>query len=393
MPEAALDSTSIRGLLRMAGDEGLLRDREDYGDKLLFSLRRRPLPEWHKQQILEQVVLNSKIHSVGRLPLDWVEGDFLDLGLIHLAAQDSRGDYECDQFSPEILEGMLRARGYDRSFEEWLQVFREAEAVLNEVEDFKQTHPNEAFESTRILIQAMVDRDLRKSEKYDLAQKWNKANLEVGPLMSVFEEYLSLSEYASKVTRCMRTPVYRLSPNLVSLSPNPHIDGEAIQIYRLATENLGVIPIMSSLTEAIELSKHPDTVAFRAQIDQWLESLQDTSVDRTSQIQKDIRKATESLTKARDRKRCGFLTGIISIPVSLAGLLNPFIGALGLSLTCIGVLLDRSAQKQVDSVRWVSFGSNLRTGQQGLQLMCDPQRVTRRLGESFDGEQERVNDD
>src|SRR5262249_53558925 len=81
MPITVLDSTSIDGLLQIAAKEGLLKDKEN-NDGILLSLCRQGVPDWHKQQILEQVLFNSNIYSAKNLHLDRFEGDFLNLDLL-----------------------------------------------------------------------------------------------------------------------------------------------------------------------------------------------------------------------------------------------------------------------------------------------------------------------
>ena len=110
MPNTVLDSSSINGLLQMAYEEGLLQDRQDFGDRFLYGLSRRPLAEWHRQQILEQIILNSQLYGINQVPLDWLEGDFLRAGLLKWGKIEGELKDEGIQIAPEIIDGMPRAK-------------------------------------------------------------------------------------------------------------------------------------------------------------------------------------------------------------------------------------------------------------------------------------------
>ncbi len=113
--EVVLDNASINGLLKMAADEGLLFDQEEKSDKMLASLRRHFfLPEWQRQQVLEQVVLNTKIQAMRNTPFDWLYGELVDVSLLQNAERKPESTEEGRQISFELIEGMLRAEGCKR---------------------------------------------------------------------------------------------------------------------------------------------------------------------------------------------------------------------------------------------------------------------------------------
>src|SRR5688572_26968708 len=109
MTQTVLDTTSVDVLYRMAGDEGLLSDLPE-GDGLLQSLGKRPVLEWHKQQVLEQVVLNTTLHSLAPLPTQRVDGDFWQMGILYSAPNVPEPTEEGRAISPDVLEGLLRAK-------------------------------------------------------------------------------------------------------------------------------------------------------------------------------------------------------------------------------------------------------------------------------------------
>lgn len=358
MPEVLLDTASVHGLLRMAADEGLLRDREDCGDRFLYGLQQRVLPEWHRQQILEQVILNSRIHTLGRIPVDWLEGELLALGLVCRAEASQASSSENPDLSAEVIEGMLRALGYERPFADWVRAFERFEAARSAAEAFQRIHPGANMEPFDSMIRATHDDEYRDTEQYRLCSECNMAWNEVHPLASVVEEYLSLSECASRTTRYLKTPVYHMSANLYHLPLGCDGDNPSLSIYRIVTSKLGVIPVCHSLTETLGLSMRDDTVALRYHIDEWLASLDGDSADATSRIQRDIERASVSLARGKSLSAAGTIMGYMSIPASIAGIVNPLLGAVGLGLSCVGVVCDQIGQGVADRVRWVAFGSH-----------------------------------
>ena len=358
MPETILDRASIEGLLKMAGEEGLLRDRKNHGDLLLAGLGQRPCSEWHRQQILEQVIINSKVHTLWDIPFDWLEGDLLALDFIECKKADSDPISEAKAVAPEIIEGMLRAEGFDKPFDEWIPLVETFGDVLKMVEAYEISHPNTRFDHLSTWVRGMVDREYRDSEEYLLATKWNEAYGAARPLLSAVDEFLKLSELATSTTRYLRTPIYRMSPNLLNLKPDPVTDTPVVHIYRIATEQLGVFPVCTSLRMALALARHQDAVSLRNHMDEWLQSLTSDSVDVTARIQTDITQASNSLVKARALKTAGQIVGYVSIPISAIGIVNPLLGALGFSLTCVAIVIDQSARNFERQVSWLGFGTS-----------------------------------
>ena len=358
MTISIIDSASINGLLKMAGDEGMLEDREDHGDKLLFSLNKQQLPNWHKHQILEQVILNDKVYSVRDIPFDWLRGEFLEMGLIEMSKVENENLNMVEKVSPELIEGMLLARGYDADLDRWHTILKVGIDAADEINEYERLNPGIKIDSFSNLIRGTIDKKFKNSKQYKLASKWNKAVLDAKPITNVIEELLLLSSHA-KVQECyLKVPVFSQSDSLVSIPSNePPITGEVTQIYRITTQKLGSIPVLDSLQSALLLAKQPETIALRAKITEWVKSIDNSSVDVTTKIQNEINKAASNLTKASRLKSTGFITGIISIPVSAIGIVNPFLGALGLSLTCIGVVFDRVGTSIEKSVNWIGFGS------------------------------------
>lgn len=361
MLETVLDTSSKNVLLRLAGDEGLLVDRPD-GDGFLASLRHHPLHEWHKQQVLEQVVLNSKIHALTAPPWDRMEGELVGMGIIHSPKNVPELKEEGRAVSPELIEGMLRSKGYDQGFEKWISIFEDSRIVFNEVMQYQEQHHGIELNINDVIIRGALDREYGRSPEFNLAQRWNIAKQAVSPLLSAVEELLRLDQYANATSIHLRTPIYRLSPNLLNLTTVPTSDNSAVHIYRLTTQKLEVIPFCATLRSAIELSKHPDAVALREKISEWLLSFSANSVGLTDRIQRDIDKASRSLLRAKRCEKVGAICGHLSIPVSLAAALSPFLGALGLSLKCVAVLAEDASHALRTRVRWVGFGSNRAAG-------------------------------
>ena len=359
MPETILDSTSTNALFRMAGDEGLLVDRPE-GDGFLHSLRQRPLHEWHRQQVLEQLIINSRIHTLTELPTKRVDGEFLGMGLVHCPETVPEWSEEGRSISPELIEGMLRSRGYQQSFDYWLSILEASRIVFDEVCKFEDDHPGTKIKVLESTVRGMVDHDYRKSQEYQLSQRLNEANNSVSPFLSTVEEFLRLSQYASENSVYLRTPVYCLSPNLVNLTTNSKDNNNAVFVYRLITEKLGVMPLCTTLRGTLELSRHPDAVALRKNISDWLASFGDDRADLTIRIQREIEKASQSLVRAKRWTTAGTICGHLSIPVSMAASIEPFLGALGFGLKCVAVLSEDASHMLKRRVRWVGFGSTRR---------------------------------
>lgn len=357
MPKTILDRASINSLLKMAGEEGLLKDRLDRGDKLLYSLTQRTLPEWHRQQILEQVILNSKLYSKEKIPFDWLEGDFLDLDLIQCFESQQTLYDEILDISPELLEGILLANGIKPDFIKFKSLFKKGLEISDKIEKYKQIHSISEFNKISIFVCGMIDSKYRNSQEYKLAEELNKINIEIGPIIRVIEEIIELSQYARDNEFQLKIPVYKQSANLINLSDQSYNDYEAIKVFRITTQKLGVIPFCSTLRQSLKLANDPATIALRNQIENWLVSLKDGIADKSIFIQNKIQKANDRLLKSYKLKTAGFFSGIIAIPVSAVGILNPFLGALGLSLSCIAVIFERTAKKIENNVKWIGFGS------------------------------------
>ena len=315
------------------------------------------LPEWHRQQILEQIVLNPKLHNLGKIPFDWLEGEFLDIDLIQCLEPLQKSHYEITDISPELLEGILRANGIEPDFAKFQAQCLRGIDILDRIDKFKQIHSIDEFNKLSIFVRGMIDHEYRDSEEYKLARELNEIDLETGPVVRIIEEITRLAQYANENRFQLKVPVYKQSANLINLSKHSYDDNEAIRIFRITTEQLGVIPICPTLRETLKLAQDPSTVALRNQIDDWLISLEAGSADRSLAIQKKIRKANDSLLKSSKLKKAGYVSGIIALPVSAFGVFNPFLGAIGLSLSFIAVILERSAKKIETNVKWVGFGS------------------------------------
>lgn len=355
MTETVLDSSSTNALFRMAGDEGLLVDLPD-GDGFLSSLRQRPLDDWHRQQILEQLILNSRIHTLTKLPTERVDGEFLSMGITHCPETTPILSTQGKSISPELIEGMLRSQGYHQTFYDWLPILEASNRVFNEVCKYEDAHSGIKLNSLSCFVRGMVDSKYGQSYEYKLAHRWNKAQSAVSPLLSAVQEFLQLSEYATEASVYLRTPIYKLSPNLVNLSADP-IDNTAVFVYRLTTEKLGVMPLCTTLRDALELSRHPDAISLREQMAAWLTSFGEDRAALTIGIQREIEKASRSLVRAKRWETVGMICGHLSIPMSMAAVIEPFLGALGFGLKCVAVLSEDAGHIVKHGVRWVGFGS------------------------------------
>jgi len=235
------------------------------------------------------------------------------------------------------------------------RLFKEAEEVSERIAQFEKDE-NIKFDSQSFLFRGAINQSFRQSAGYKLAQEWSEANRKVAPAVGVVEEFLALAEVAESSHLHLKTPIHKQSANLINLRPDDP-DSDATQVFRIASDALGRIPICNSLRDTIELANEPETVALRHKIDQWLESLPHGEADRTLQIQQEIAHASETLIKSRSLQAAGYITGIIGVPLSLAGFINPFCGALGLTLDCIAIFCDRKAHHDREKVKWVGFGS------------------------------------
>jgi hypothetical protein len=341
----------------MAADEGLLRDGHDHGDKLLAGLR--PCPEWHRQQILEQVLLNSKLHTLWDIPFDWLEGEFLGHDILQYERTPGGPHDSADAVSPEILEGLLVARGEERPFDDWIPIIERSKEILIQIDAFELAHQGATFKPMEHKVRGMVDPNYRDSEAYLLATRWNEAQVSAQPLLSVVDEFLELSEAATTGTRFLKTPVYCMSANLIRLRADATVDSAATRVYRLATEQLGVLPICNSLRQALELGRRPEVAALRSMLDEWLPSLDRDVADVTAKIQADIARASTHLVNGNRLLRVGQFLGYASIPASAAGIVHPLFNALGISMSCVAVVLERSGHAMRKHVDWLGFGTRV----------------------------------
>jgi hypothetical protein len=358
MPEVVLDNFSVFGILRMAEEEGLLRDKEG-NDGYLYSLKQRPFSDWHRQQILEQIILNSKVHTICDIAFDVIEGDFLTTDLIQVAQQIPNAASEGKAVAPEIVEGLLRSRGYEKEFDEWIEIFERFRPIYEEVSRFEAQNPDAKIGGWGLFVRAVIDEKFEESSEYKLARKWNQAYGEVSPLLSAVEEYIKLSDYASSSTHSLRTPIYRLSANMINLTSDDYSDNTALNVYRITTQELGFVPTCSSLRQALEITNNPDVLALRHQIDAWLESLSHDSVDLTSKIQGEIKKASKSLAKANALQTASEYMGYISLPISIVSNFIPFVGAVGFGIDCVATIFEKYGKHIEEKVRWVSLGSRV----------------------------------
>lgn len=345
----------------MASEEDLLKDRPDRGDLLLKGLQQRPFPDWHRQQILEQLLINSRVHTLWDVPFDWLEGEFLSLDLIHFDKSEVVPIDVGEAVAPEVVEGLLRARGYELPFSEWVRHYEEFDRVLQRVHDYESLGGTE-FNALQAWIRGTLARsgEDKQSSEYLLALDWNKTYGKVQPLFAAFEEFLQLDQFAKSTTQYLRTPIYEMSPNLINFKSNSTLDNEAVRVYRIATQELGVIPVCTSLRKALSLAQQPTAVALRDHIEEWAQSLRDDSVDITKRIQHDISKASNSLVKANALHTAGQIVGYISIPTSVAGFISPLLAALGFSLTCVAILIDQTGSAIDRRINWLGFGTSHR---------------------------------
>jgi hypothetical protein len=359
MPESVLDNASIEGLLKMAADEKLLCDRADRGDMFVYGLEkyRVQTSRWHKQQILEQVVLNDRIHSAREIPFDWLDGDFLDLNMIVCSQPTRQVDFqEAIVISPDILEGMLAARGADTDLARYDRVYKEiAGPVLAEIHDF-ESQTGTLFDSGSLRLQGIVNPALRYTRGYTLAVKWGEIESQLRPVTAVVEEFLSLSNVAEAHSINLKTPIRQQSDNLVNFRESKG-ENDAIQVFRIATQALGQIPFCETLRETIALAREPETAALRLKIDEWICSLPHGIADRTLKIQTEIRDASECLLKSKKIQNFGYISGIVALPISTVGMWNPFFGALGLGLGCVAVMCEKMDRDKRDELAWFGFGS------------------------------------
>lgn len=289
MPITLLDSSSINGLLQIAYEEGLLRDRQDFGDRFLYGLSRNPLAEWHKQQILEQVILNSQLCGINKVPLDWLEGEFLQTNVIQWKEADNVVD-EGIQIAPEIIDGILRAKGQNIPIKQYDARFNAMKAVFDKVDEYNKKHPNDEFDSQKIFSRGMFDPKFRNSRVFKLGRKYNKAWSDFKPLADTVDEFIRLSNFAGNNGTNLKTPIYTESSNLINIFSPPKLEGEVVNIFRFVTNQLGSLPFLPTLKSTLELADAPETKALREQIDNWSQSINKGTASVTEMIQKDIKK-------------------------------------------------------------------------------------------------------
>jgi hypothetical protein len=117
-----------------------------------------------------------------------------------------------------------------------------------------------------------------------------------------------------------------------------------------------VAPIGYTLSQTIEISNTPEAKAYRNKINEWASLLNEGNTQNYQPILDDVNNAIKALNYREWFTRIGEVCTCIGIPLSVVGLVNPFAGVVGLSISTLGGI-SLGATKIIPMMnRWAMFG-------------------------------------
>jgi hypothetical protein len=110
--------------------------------------------------------------------------------------------------------------------------------------------------------------------------------------------------------------------------------------------------------QTLKLAKDPGTMALRAKIQEWTDSLTEESGATTERIQQEIKDTLRILEKTGVGSTISNITTYIAIPIGLAAIVSGLAAAVGWICTIGGTIGLATSQVAKRKYQWASFGSS-----------------------------------
>ena len=360
------DRALFDAYLSLATQEGLL-DEDAYKTDAYLARYKKNQPATHiKHQVLEQIILTPNILTTQSFPSERFHGHILNGELLTTISPPGEDLIKIGRFSGNIISDMLLSRGYsipENEFEERLEKARQA---LNEADAYVNKTGEELPSLFSIRLREMLTRgglafdNEFSREEIETVERHQKAYDAAKPILDCMVEYIQLLTIAERENVLFRipsnaTPSLPVEDKLVDVEK---FESESVALLRIVANKLGKLSTRDTLTESLELSGHPNTVALRKKIFEWKDYLSNGNIDKVEFVQKEVSEATSELSKLSLAKNIGRITTYLSVPVSMVELLLFMPPALGITTTLVGFGTQAIVDIQEKRYRWAMFGSS-----------------------------------
>ncbi len=358
MKTTVIDNTHFKALIYLALTEGLIEIDSKSSDNRDMRILKNDKPNsLLKDSILEQVVFNPNfIANADILERDWIRGNlFDDISIKHESITKNEFSYE-DRIPPAVIDSMLRLKNSRFNFSTGLSAFNN---VMKNYELYENYFKDKAKPQPEgnALISSVVHNAVNAESEYsdyelDMRTDIYFKNAEINSFTSCFSDYFATLALSKKVSGlfCIGTPTDSYFEDI-------DVGDNQIKLYKLVVDELGELPHRNTLRESILLSKEPETIALREQINHWSEQIFTGDVKGFIEIKKDIKKAITSLSKRHNFNKVGKFCTYIGVPASAGGFLNPFVGVAGLTISVVGAACTKYHNYIKDKYKYAMFGN------------------------------------
>lgn len=357
-------------LIGMAVSEGLLEEDAQKTDGFLASRMKVPVPDWIREQVLEQLVFAPKIvHIGGEHAAPWLRGRLIDEGLIDFTPGLERA-VALESLSLRIIAGMLASEGFAELAQDpmaSIEAFNRAERARIEFKERtgkelpKFGPPSSADSSGLDMGRKFFQKNDYTQQEYEEAAPIRKQRKQNAPVRDCITEYELLSTIASEQNALLRTPVLpkAADPSIASLlSPEVSLPA-AVRLFRIAVTGLGKLPFRNTLTETLTLARDPATIALRQNIEEWLIAFSNTNEQDLQMISRDIATASEALSRLGHWRVVAAFCTWIALPVGIAEAFLQLPPVLSSSISVVGMAAESRKLLTEKKCRWVRFGNDI----------------------------------
>ena len=277
-----------------------------------------------------------------------------------------------DSFTPEVfpsVEFLIELSGIEMSSAELAQTLSELSTAQQELQSISGMDDPFSARISSILADALGNStDLATKsalENYDRVREPVDALFRT---VGQFSEIIRLSSYFESSYFSDETEAFgRLasSRNDILFDPTTahcvQAQDPARELFHTICCEIGAMPIRNSIAETTALGETPECRALRSFVRMLLLRLQTGEISDTEEILKEVRSATESLSKVERWSSVSDIATITGVPVSVVGFFaNPVFGLAGLTLSVVGTyaIVDRHLKKSKH--RWAMLGRRLK---------------------------------
>jgi hypothetical protein len=361
-----LDRTFSKVLFALAMEEGLLFEIPERSDYVFRRFQTYKPADALKTALLEQVVLTPELIVVQDIPTGWLSGRLVEEGVLKVSSPPDESIVRIGEFSQEILEAMLQARGYkDIRGEELHKRLEVGRKALEEQARYEAMTGKKAPSLTQKKIQDILSQarftfnEEYSPEEYRAQELRQQAYNAVTPIIDCMEEYEKIVTIASRESAQIRIPVkpFGEPPSKdYSLATIRRTESN-LALLRLVANQLGRLPRRLTLADSLELSRSPYTTALREQLSLWQGKLESGEFESLNDVQREVREAGAALQEVRTTKNVGRIATYLSVPISLLDVYLGSLTALGIGVGVLGLMSQLTADVAEQQLRWVMFGT------------------------------------